>query len=234
MADVQKPEEPVTPEAAENLGRSYGALLDQQTWEVDVVEDADVTTVASTPERPAEPSAVTPAVPPPLERIVEALLFVGGAPLTATQACEVIRGLTPAQLAQAIDTLNRDYRLQGRPYLIQAQEQGYVLTLRPRFRSVLEKLYGPTREARLSPAAIDVLALVAYRQPATKQEIDSVRGLDSGALLRQLVRRGLITIVQRGDAAQRAVCYGTTKRFLELFRLSSLDDLPQTQDLQQL
>jgi segregation and condensation protein B len=79
-----------------------------------------------------------------------------------------------------------------------------------------------------------VLALVAYRQPATKQEVDSLRGYDSGSLLRQLVRRGLIAIVQRADAAQREVAYGTTPRFLELFGLTNLDDLPQTEDLQKL
>ena len=79
-----------------------------------------------------------------------------------------------------------------------------------------------------------MLALVAYRQPATKMEIDSLRGVESGALLRQLVRRGLIAVVQRGDAERRDVAYGTTGRFLELFGLGSLEDLPRTQDLQQL
>jgi segregation and condensation protein B len=109
------------------------------------------------------------------------------------------------------------------------------LALRSRFRTVLDNLAGRhQREARLSPAAIDVLSLVAYRQPATKQEVDNLRGADSGALLRQLVRRGLLAVVQRGDAEQREVSYGTTARFLELFHLRSLDDLPQTQDLQRL
>jgi segregation and condensation protein B len=169
-----------------------------------------------------------------LPRIIEALLFIGGPPLTALRAGEAIRGLTPPQFIQAIDALNKDYRRQGRPYTIRTQDQGYVLALRPRFRSLAEKLYGGPREARLSPQAIDVLALVAYRQPATREEVDSLRGLDSGALLRQLVRRGLIAVVQRGESGQREVSYGTTGRFLELFGLSSLEDLPQTQDLQML
>ena len=78
------------------------------------------------------------------------------------------------------------------------------------------------------------MSLVAYRQPVTKQEIDSLRGAESGSLLRQLVRRGLIAVVQRADAQQRQVSYGTTQRFLDLFQLRSLDDLPQTQDLQRL
>jgi segregation and condensation protein B len=172
--------------------------------------------------------------PPPLARIVEALLFVGGAPLTAARACETVRGLTEAQFAECVAALNAEYRGQGRPYAIQPQGPGHVMALRPRFRAVVEKLYGGPREARLSTAAIDVLALVAYRQPATKQEIDTLRGTDCGGLLRQLVRRGLVAVVHRGDADRREVTYGTTGRFLELFKLRSLDDLPQTQDLQRL
>jgi segregation and condensation protein B len=108
------------------------------------------------------------------------------------------------------------------------------LTLRPRFRSVIERLYGQARAARLSPAAIDVLSLVAYRQPVTKLEIEAVRGAESGNLLRQLVRRGLLAILQSGATASAEVAYGTTSRFLQLFKLESLEDLPQTLDLQRL
>lgn len=180
------------------------------------------------------PDAPESAVPPPVHRILEALLFVGGAPLTIAQARAAVRGLTPEEFAAAVDDLNRDYRRQGRPYHIQAQSDGHVLVLRPKYRTVLEKLHGGVREARLSPQAVDVLALVAYRQPATKGEVDGLRGADSGALLRQLVRRGLITVAQRGEAQQREVAYGTTARFLDVFGLTTLDELPRTQDLQQL
>lgn len=188
------------------------------------------------PEEPTPTAleAVAEETPPPLHRIVEALLFVGGAPLTAARACETIRGLTPGQFVKAIDTLNEDYRRQGRPYAIQPQHEGYVLGLRPAYKPILEKLYGSIREVRLSTAAVDVLALVAYRQPATKQEVDAIRGAESGAILRQLVRRGLIAVVQRGDSTQREISYGTTERFLDFFALKSLDDLPRAADLQKL
>jgi segregation and condensation protein B len=210
--------EPCEPESAP------GSDGEPPVWEVDAAQGPPSVELALPP----------PAAPPPLERIVEALLFVGGAPLTAARACEAIRGLTQAQFQQQIDALNRAYRRQGRPYVIQAQGEGYVLTLRARFREVIARLHGGQREARLSSAALDVLALVAYRQPATKQEIDSLRGMDSGTALRQLVRRGLIAVAHRGDGQQREVSYGTTQRFLEWFQLRGLDDLPQTQDLQRL
>jgi segregation and condensation protein B len=169
-----------------------------------------------------------------MERVIEALLFVGGVPLTAELAGRAVRGLSPEQLSDTVDSLNRQYRSQGRPYVIQPQDQGYVLTLRPRFRSVADRLHGQAREARLSPAAIDVLSLVAYRQPASKLEIEAVRGAESGNLLRQLVRRGLLAIVERGNSTSGEAVYITTGRFLELFKLRSLEDLPQTLDLQRL
>jgi segregation and condensation protein B len=206
-------------------------------WEIDTPEPAPE--ISSEPTAVEPPSAAlpvpaTPALPPSPKRIVEAFLFVGGAPLTAERAVEAIRGLTPEQFQEAIAELNRDYREQGRPYSIVPREHGWVLTLRPRYRPVIDRLYGSNREARLSQQTIDVLALVAYRQPATRQEIDTFRGAESSSLLRQLVRRGLIAVVQRGDASQREVAYGTTPRFLEFFGLRSLEDLPQTQDLQRL
>jgi segregation and condensation protein B len=226
-------------ESPEELGRSYAALVGKQLWEPDMPRLEETQPLPDAPPA-AEPDVAgtseptAEAAPPPPERILEAMLFVGGSPLTVERACEALRGLTPAQVTQALDDLNRSYRQQNRPYLIQSQENGYTLTLRPRFRPVVERLYGSTREARLSPVAVDVLSLVAYRQPATKQEIDSLRGAESGALLRQLVRRGLIAVVRRGEANQREVAYGTTPRFLKLFGLRSLEDLPQTQDLQRL
>jgi segregation and condensation protein B len=183
-------------------------------------------------DRP-EPDNDRGSVPPPLPRIVEALLFVGGPPLTAPRACEAVRGLTPERFAEILVELNRDYRRQGRPYRIQARDQGFELVLRPSFRGVAERLYGSPREARLSPAALDALALVAYRQPIAKSEVDSLRGGESGALLRQLVRLGLVAL-RRGEGERRETVYATTPRFLEVFGLRALDDLPQTQELQRL
>jgi len=171
--------------------------------------------------------------PPPLPRIVEALLFVGGAPLSVTRACEAVRGLTPGGLVEAVAALNRAYRQQNRPYRIQLRERGYEMVLRPAFRAVRDRLLGPGQQVRLSQPALDTLALVAYRQPVTRQEVDALRGADSLALLRQLVRVGLVA-VQRGDSSQKEACYGTTTRFLREMGLRNLDDLPRIQDLQRL
>jgi segregation and condensation protein B len=206
---------------AAELAASYGDVLNREVW----TDDAPATLEAD--------GAGDQSAPPPLVRIVEAMLFVGGAPLTPQRACAAVRGLTPEQLGPLVDGLNRDYRLQGRPYRVQHRGQAYEMVLLPRFRPVLDRLFGSKREARLSPAALAVLALVAYRQPVTKQEVDSLRGAESGAALRSLVRLGLISL-QRGEADQKETSYSTTPRFLSLFKLRNLDDLPRTQDLQQL
>jgi segregation and condensation protein B len=219
------------PPTSRNLSASFQELLNRDSWEADVPA-VEAGSPAPSPRRPSTPSV--PSEPPPLSQLVEAMLFLGGAPLTPERAAEVVRGLTETQFGEVVDELNRAYRAQGRPYFILKQEKGYAFVLRPAFRCVVEKLAGGVREARLSTAAVEALAVVAYRQPATKREVDSLRGHESGPLLRQLLRRGLITVVSRAESGGREVQYGTTTRFLELFGLKSLDDLPQTEDLQRL
>jgi segregation and condensation protein B len=173
------------------------------------------------------------ATPPPAERILEAMLFAGRGPVTFDQARLILSGIGEEQFLAMIDTLNAAYRLQGRPYALLPREQGYVMTIKPSFLPLLERLRGPVRETRLSTAAIDVLSLVAYRQPIPKSEIDAIRGVESGSLLRQLLKHGLLS-AERKTEGGRDLIYGTTTRFLTLFQLDSLEDLPQTQELERL
>src|SRR5262249_4994901 len=149
-------------------------------------------------------------------------------------AGEIVRNLAPEQLRDIVDGLNRDYRRQGRPYVIQTVAEGYVLVLKPTYRGVRARLVGSPREARLTAAALDVLALVAYPQPINRAQSDSQRGTDSRGPLQQLVRLGLIAVVQRPELGPKEAAHVTTARFLELLGLGSLDDLPQTGDLQRL
>ena len=167
------------------------------------------------------------APPPSPLQIVEAMLFVGGPPLTAAKACSAVRGLTPDRFRELADELAKRYRLQNRPYALQAKDDGYILAVKPQFRAVRERLLGGPREARLSGPAVEVLSLIAYRQPLGKGEVDALRGADSTGVIRQLVRLGLIAVAARGSADQPAVRYATTGRFLSLFGLGSLDDLPR-------
>ena len=114
------------------------------------------------------PSSLSPEVPPTPEQLVEAMLFVGGHPLTVAVACAAVRGLTPDRFLVAVDALTRKYRRQRRPYAIHGREDGFVLTVLPSFRALRDRIFGGPREARLSQPALDVLAVVAYRQPVEK------------------------------------------------------------------
>jgi segregation and condensation protein B len=210
------------------------AMMPGSHWQLEIEAPFRMDAAAETMPRPAATKGrSTSDSPPPLLRLIEAMLFIGGSPLTPAKVNEIIRGLSDDQMAESIGALNLAYRRQGRPYLIEQRDHGYVLALRPTYRFVHEKLRGGVREARLSLAAIEVLSVVAYRQPVTKQEIDTLRGHESGGQLRQLIRRGLLAILDRATT-RGTTCYATTNRFLELFGLSGLEDLPRTEDLQRL
>ncbi|MCE9564095.1 MAG: SMC-Scp complex subunit ScpB [Planctomycetes bacterium] len=184
------------------------------------------------------PSAIrlpppTEETPPSPEQIIEAMLFVGGHPLTADAVCSAVRGVTREGFTTAIDSLTRRYRQQRRPYSILPRDNGFVLAILPVYRRLRERLFGGPREARLNQPALDVLSVVAYRQPIGKAEVDTIRGTDSGSILRQLVRLGLVAVQHRAEAGIREVRYGTTPRFLKVFGLNSLDELPRLGDTAQ-
>jgi segregation and condensation protein B len=165
--------------------------------------------------------------------ILEAMLFVGdrdNRPLTATRAAELMRGVEAGEIGELIAELNRRYAQSGCPYYAAEDSDGYRITLCKPFHPLREQFYGRMREARLSQAAIDVLAIVAYQQPLSTEQISEVRGKPSNAVLSQLVHRRLLRI-ERLPGKRRTVQYFTTDRFLQLFGLQTLADLPQSEEL---
>jgi segregation and condensation protein B len=165
--------------------------------------------------------------------ILEAMLFVGSPsnePLSGARVAELMRGVQPEEVPDLVAELNQRYAADGCPYQIVSEGPGYRLVLRQGYEGVRDRIYGRVREARLSPAAIDVLALLAYRQPLTAEEIGQLRGLPSNHLLTQLVRRQLLRIERSETPGQRPHYY-TTPRFLDLFGLESLKDLPEVEDV---
>lgn len=166
-------------------------------------------------------SSVSPA------RIIEAILFVGhteNRPLSARLIAATLRGMTPWEVDHCIAELNQEYASEGRPYHIIATGDGYELALHATYDGLRQRFFGRLRRTRLSQAAIDILAIVAYKQPIDRQQIDSLRGRPSGPLLTQLVRRQLLRVERNSS---RNLVYQTTERFLDLFQLDSLDELPR-------
>ena len=179
------------------------------------------------------PEAEDPCRISPLT-ILEAMLFVGNPhnePLTAARGAGLMRGVEPEEIAGLVEQLNRRYAGNGCPYQIIIEGAGYRMRLRSRFGPVQNRFYGRVREARLSQAAVDVLAIVAYRQPLSADEVSRLRDRPSGHLLAQLVRRQLLR-VERPEENRRKLLYRTTDRFLQLFGLESIDELPQAEDLE--
>lgn len=164
--------------------------------------------------------------------ILEAMLFTGGpggAPLTAVRASEPMRGVKPEDIPELVHQLNQKYLRSGRAFEIVPCGQGYQMKLRPQYASIRNLFSGKVREAKLSAAAVQVLSIVAWKQPITAEQVTGIRsGSPSQTLLSQLVRRRLLC-VERPDGDRVAV-YRTTERFLQLFHLQSLADLPQSDD----
>jgi len=167
------------------------------------------------------------------ESVLEAMLFVGdkeNKPLTLARACELMRDVTETEALETLADLNERYFQEGAPYKIIRQGDGYVMALRQDFADVAARFGGKAKEFKLSQIAIDVLALVAYRQPITFDEIIEVRNNASGALT-QLVKRDLISVEKRTLDNKKVSYYKTTERFLKIFNLNSLDDLPIVGDV---
>lgn len=167
------------------------------------------------------------------KRILEAMLFVGNPenePLTAKQVAVVIHGVTPREVEKLIEELCNEYINQGCIYDIQSEGSGYRMVLRKQYEPVRDRFYGRVREAKLSQAAIEVLALVAYNQPTTSDKVNKLRGHPSGPILSQLIRRQLLCM-ERPENKPRTPVYRTTPRFLQLFGLASLEELPKSQEL---
>jgi len=171
-------------------------------------------------------SNVTPA------QVIEAALFVGGAPLTARKIAALLRGSSDAAFVErTVDELNDAYFAEGRPYEIRLGDGGYRLELRPEYDRLRHRVYGSgPREVKLAQDVLEVLALVAYRQPISQPEIESQGKQTAGNLLRQLLRRDLIRI-ERGPGGRKDLQYHTTARFLSVFGIGSLEELPQAEDL---
>lgn len=161
----------------------------------------------------------------------EAALFMAAEPLTARKLAQ-LAGLDDATLARTlVRRLNEHYQRDGSAFRVEEIAGGFQLMTHPRFGGWLRRLHPAAAVARLSSPALETLAVVAYRQPVVRAEIESIRGVQGGEMLRQLMDRDLIRIVGKSQELGRPFLYGTTKRFLQVFGLGSLDDLPRADQL---
>jgi len=167
------------------------------------------------------------------KRIVEALIVAAPEPVPLARVVEIVPRATTKRVREWITQLNAEYRDQGRGFEIWEVAGGYQMRTLPDLAPWVQQLH-KLRPARLSAAALETLSVVAYRQPITRSEIEDVRGVDVGATLRSLVERKLVRIAGHREVPGRPMVYATTRRFLEVFGLKKLDDLPTLRDLEEL
>ncbi len=172
-----------------------------------------------------------PASEDDLKSVVEALLYSAREPVTIDRLRAAVPGSNRARIREAIAELNLEYDSSRRAVRIEEVAGGFRLLTRPEFAPYVRRLLKARSEERLSSAAIETLSIVAYKQPISRAEIESIRGVQAGPILKTLLEKRLVRIVGRSEIIGRPLLYGTTKTFLAQFGLRSVKDLPRREEL---
>jgi segregation and condensation protein B len=165
------------------------------------------------------------------QQIVEAVLFASDAPLTADEIARADETLDEEQVEDAIRQLRAEYDDAARSFQLVELAEGHQILTRPEYAPYLERFDNVPRPSRLSGPAVETLAIIAYRQPLGRLEMEYVRGVGVSGVVRTLQERDLIEVVGRAEGLGRPLLYGTTKHFLEHFGFRSLEDLPRPEEL---
>ncbi len=165
-----------------------------------------------------------------LKLIVEALLFASDHPLSIKEFRSWLPDAEPANIRSALKVLKFEYEAMGRSFGLREVAGGYQFRSRSEYGPYILRMLQAT-PARLSRAALETLAIIAYKQPVVRHEIERIRGVESGGILRNLLEKDLIRIMGRKDLPGRPLIYGTTGRFLEVFDLDSIDSLPKLKEI---
>ncbi|MEY4534954.1 MAG: segregation and condensation protein [Planctomycetota bacterium] len=183
-------------------------------------------------EHCTEPSRDVPCADLPLAHRVEAVLLAADRPMADGRIADVLGlELGAPQVRAAIEELNADYERTGRSFRIEQVAGGRQVMTVSALGPVVARLRGERAQARLTQAALETLAVVAYRQPILRADIEAIRGVACGEVLRSLMERRMVRIVGRSEEIGRPMLYGTTGEFLRTFGIASISDLPQAKDL---
>lgn len=178
----------------------------------------------------AEDTQEAPDVEVTTESAVEAVLFASDEPLTAARLSNIV-GTSARQIRQYIDNLNDKYKENNNAFRIAQIAGGYQMLTLSSYNIWLKKLLRERSDSKLSPAALETLAIISYKQPIIRADIEAIRGVAAGEMLRGLMYKGLVKIVGRAQVLGRPLLYGTTRKFLEVFGLNTLKDLPKIEEL---
>jgi segregation and condensation protein B len=163
--------------------------------------------------------------------ILEALVFATHHPLTGQRLGELLETKSQKSIRKAVQELNQQYEASGRTFRIEQVAGGYQLLSLPEYGDILKRLHQREADAKLTKAALETLAIIAYKQPILRADVEAIRGVACGETIRSLMEKHLVNIAGRAEEPGRPILYGTTKRFLQLFGLNNLKDLPQSEEL---
>jgi segregation and condensation protein B len=169
----------------------------------------------------------------PLKLIIEALLFTADKPLRVSDIQAFLGEKTASNVKEALNELQAEYDSMGRSFALKEVAQGFQFRTHSEYAPYIVDML-KISPARLSHAAMETLAIIAYKQPILRQEIERLRGVDAGGILRTLLEKNLIRIMGRKNLPGKPIIYGTTKRFLEVFDLKDLDSLPKLKEIKEL
>jgi segregation and condensation protein B len=168
-----------------------------------------------------------------LKLIIEALLFASDKPLAIKEIHSVLPDVKSAEISGALRVLKYEYEAMGRSFALHEVGGGFQFRSRPEYGGYILKMLQAS-PARLSRATMETLAIIAYKQPVLRQEIERLRGVDVGGILKTLLEKGLVKIMGRKNLPGRPLVYGTTRKFLEVFDLKDIESLPKIKELKAL
>lgn len=204
------------------------AVEDEPTEEAAeaVTEDAQEVTEES-------PEVKEPVVlPEDLDARVEAALMTSERPMTAARVADALGAAgAGSAIEESIEALNTEYERTGRSFRIEKVAGAWQVVTLPKYADVLDGLKRTKQDNRLSASQLETLAIVAYKQPIVRAQIEAIRGAASGEVLRMLMDRHMVKVVGRAEEIGRPMLYGTTKQFLEVFGLGTIKDLPEAEEL---
>jgi segregation and condensation protein B len=194
-------------------------------------QDAQAQTETETSgDQQPQPTDLPPGFEPTVESVVEAVLFASDESLTPARLSEIV-GTNVRQLRKHIDDLNEKYKANNNAFRIEQIAGGYQMLTLSEYNHWLKKLVRARDDGKLSQPALETLAIIAYKQPIIRADIEAIRGVAAGEMIRNLMYKGLVKITGRAEIVGRPMLYGTTKKFLEVFGLNALKDLPKAEEL---
>jgi segregation and condensation protein B len=168
------------------------------------------------------------------KQIVESLIFASDVPISEKKIVNFVEGLSSKQVIKIVEELNQEYLEGRRSFYITRVAGGFQFNSRKEFASWIKKLFKGRARPKLSQAALESLAIIAFKQPISRVAVDAIRGVHSGGVIKNLLERNLISIAGRAETVGKPILYGTTTEFLRYFGINNVSDLPKPKELEEI